>query len=156
MKALREALLAIVLLSSLGWAADTYRFNALGGQFMCPCGCRQALSGPYGCTMPGCPFANPMREELKQLIADGRIDAEVQAAYVEKYGATVLSAPRTSGFDLTAWVMPFVALAAGLLVVAYIARLWKSRTVQAASTEPIDVKYQDQVEEELMKHTAED
>src|SRR5262245_23444867 len=123
---------------------------------MCPCGCRQLLGGPYSCTMPGCPSANPMREELKQLIADGKTDKEIRTAYVEKYGATILSAPTTSGFDLTAWIMPFVALAAGLLVVAYIVRLWKSRTLQAASIEPIDMKYQDQVEEELKKHTAED
>jgi cytochrome c-type biogenesis CcmH protein len=156
LKLFRKALLAIVLLSSLGWAADTDRFNTLGGQFMCPCGCRQLLGGPYGCTMPGCPSANPMREELKQLIADGKTDKEIRTTYVEKYGATILSAPTTTGFDIAAWVMPFVALAAGLLVVAYIVRLWKSRTPQAASTGPIDVKYQDRVEEELKKYTPED
>jgi len=97
-----------------------------------------------------------MREELKQLIADGKTDKEIRTTYVEKYGATILSAPTTSGFDLTAWIMPFVALAAGLLAVAYIVRLWKSRTPQSASTGPIDVKYQDRVEEELKKYTPED
>jgi len=156
LKPFRKALLAIVLLSSLGWAADTDRYNVLGGQFMCPCGCRQLLGGPYGCTMPACPSANPMREELKQLMAAGKTDKEIRAAYVEKYGPTILSAPTTTGFDLTAWIMPFVALAAGLLAVAYIVRLWKSRTPQAASTDSIDVKYQDRVEEELKKHRPED
>ena len=156
MKQFRKALLAIALVSSLGCAADTDRYNFLGAQFMCPCGCRQLLGGPYGCTMPGCPSAGPMREELKQLIAAGKTDPEIRGAYVEKYGATILSAPTTTGFDLAAWIMPFVALAAGLLAVAYIVRLWKSRTPQAASTGPIDVKYQDRVEEELKKYTPED
>ena len=97
-----------------------------------------------------------MREELKHLIAEGKTDKEIRAAYVEKYGTTILSAPTTTGFDLTAWIMPFAALAAGLLAVAYIVRLWKSRTPQAASTGPIDVKYQDRVEQELKKYTPED
>jgi cytochrome c-type biogenesis protein CcmF len=156
LKQFRKALLAIVLLSSLGWAADTDRFNTLGGQFMCPCGCRQALGGDYGCTMPGCPFADPMREELKQLIVGAKTDTEIRAAYIEKYGATILSAPTSTGFDIAAWVMPFVALAAGLLLVAYSVRRWKSETPQTAAAESIEFKYQDRVEEELKTHTAED
>ena len=68
---------------------------------------------------------------------------------------TVLSAPPAAGFNLTAWVMPFVALVLGGLLVVYFVRQFRARWVAAPAD--IDVsKYQQKVEEELKKFIPED
>jgi cytochrome c-type biogenesis protein CcmH/NrfF len=47
----------------------------------------------------------------------------------------VLAAPTTTGFNRVAWIMPYAALVAGLMLVVFIVRLWKQRTAGAyAST----------------------
>ena len=61
----------------------------------------------------------------------GDSDSLVQQAFVQKYGPTVLAAPMTSGFDRTAWIMPFVILIAGFGLVVYVIRAWKSRPAPA-------------------------
>src|SRR5437016_7235068 len=38
----------------------------------------------------------------------GNSDESILARFAEKYGFSVLSAPQAAGFNLTAWVMPFV------------------------------------------------
>jgi cytochrome c-type biogenesis protein CcmH/NrfF len=43
----------------------------------------------------------------------------------------VLAAPTTTGFNRTAWIVPFVALALGLSIVVLIIRAWKNRPTPA-------------------------
>ena len=95
---------------------------------MCICGCGQIL---LECNHVGCPDSDGMRNELMAAVTRGDSDSLVQQAFVQKYGPTVLAAPMTSGFDRTAWIMPFVALIAGIFVVVYIVRSWKNRPAPA-------------------------
>jgi cytochrome c-type biogenesis protein CcmH len=44
--------------------------------------------------------------------------------YVDKYGETILSAPTKSGFNLSAWIMPFAALAIGGFGVRKVIQSW--------------------------------
>jgi cytochrome c-type biogenesis protein CcmH len=46
---------------------------------------------------------------------------------VQKYGPTVLAAPTKTGFDRTAWIVPFAALGFGILTVVFVVRIWKNR-----------------------------
>jgi hypothetical protein len=39
----------------------------------------------------------------------------------------VLAAPTTTGFDRTAWIVPFLALGAGVVGVVLVVRNWKNR-----------------------------
>jgi len=67
----------------------------------------------------------------------------------------VLSAPPAAGFNLTAWIMPFIALVLGALLVVYFVRQFRARWASV----PVDVdvtKYQQKVEEELKKFIPED
>ena len=113
--------------------------------------------GPLNmCTMIGCGHSGPMKAEIKKMIADGKTDQQITNAFVQKYGKWVLSAPTMEGFNITAWIMPFVALIFGAMVVAYIVRNWRAKANATPSPGPVDVKYQDQVEEELKKFTPED
>ena len=151
----RKVLLTIILASTMALAADdATRFKELEDNFICVCGCNMGTLNM--CTMVGCSHGVPMRAELKQMIAEGKSDEQITAAFVDKYGGVVRSTPTTSGFDLTAWVIPFVALAAGMLAVAFVVRKWRSQNPEAAPAVPADAALQSRVEEELRKYTPED
>ena len=99
-----------------------------------------------------------MRKEVKQYIQEGKDDKTILASFSEKYGPKVLSAPKTDNwFDLSAWLMPFAALAAGALAIVYAMK--KLRATQAAA-EPSPAAgpspYEREIEEELKKFTPED
>jgi cytochrome c-type biogenesis protein CcmH len=128
------------------------RFNALGHQLMCICGCGQIL---LECNHVGCPDSDGMRNELMAAVTRGDSDSLVQQAFVQKYGPTVLAAPMTSGFDRTAWIMPFVALLAGIFVVVYIVRSWKNRPAPALADgiAPIRGQQLDEFREQARKET---
>ena len=109
------------------------RFNDLGHKLMCKCGCNQIV---LKCNHVGCNYSTQMRDELlAALTRDGSglgsstpdSDDLVLQSFVQKYGATVLAAPTTSGFNIVAWIVPFVALVAGLGLVTVIVRKWKFR-----------------------------
>jgi len=97
-----------------------------------------------------------MLSDLGKQVDQGLSDEAVIAYFVDKYGATVLASPPASGFNLTAWVMPFVALAIGSLVAVYFVRRFRSQWASASPANTDLAKYQDKVEEELKKFTPED
>ena len=97
-----------------------------------------------------------MTADLIEQIDQGKSDSEIVAFFADKYGATVLSAPPASGFNLTAWVMPFIALAAGALVVVYFVRRFRQSWAQTPAAAGVDPKYQQKIEEELENYTPED
>jgi cytochrome c-type biogenesis protein CcmH len=68
----------------------------------------------------------------------------------------VLSAPPASGFNLTAWVMPFAALGIGFILAIIFLRRWKAVRVGEPVTHPDLSGYEKKVEEELKKFTPED
>src|SRR6185436_9553881 len=117
------------------------------------CRCNQLLSA---CNHFHCPSSGPMFAELGRLIDQGKTNDEIIAHCVEKYGTTVLAAPPASGFNLAAWVMPFLALGIGALVAIYFLRRFRSQWAGAPAPNADLAKYQDKVEEELKKFTPED
>ena len=116
------AVLAIGLLS----ADSDARFNKLGHQLMCMCGCNQIL---LECNHVGCTYSDRMRNELIAGLERGDSDSLVLQGFVQKYGNTVLAAPTTTGFNRVAWIMPFAVFAAALMLTIWFVRLWKSRAV---------------------------
>lgn len=125
---LRLALLSLALFAFAGAGDPASRFNELGHQLMCICGCNQIL---LECNHVGCPDSDGMRNELMSDVTRGDSDSLVQQAFVQKYGPTVLAAPTTTGFDRTAWIMPFAALIFGFGLVIFVVRAWKNRPAPA-------------------------
>jgi cytochrome c-type biogenesis protein CcmH len=153
---LRKALLGTFLLAApFALAADREHVQEIAIGLMCPCGCNQTLGG---CNHINCPNSTGMKEEVARHLDSGKNKEEVLAAFVEKYGVSILSSPPASGFNLAAWLMPFVALAAGMLTVVYFVRTFRSRWPQTTTaTDKIDAsKYRDRLEDELRKFTPED
>ncbi len=127
-------LLAVLCLLFVGADVDA-RFNDLGHKLMCKCGCNQVL---LECNHVGCTYSDRMREELTAALQRGDSDDLVLQAFVQKYGATVLAAPTTTGFNRVAWIMPFAALGAGIFAVVYVVRVWKARQPAPATAAPPD------------------
>jgi len=127
-RALQCALLGVAVCALAGAGDPASRFKDLGHQLMCICGCNQIL---LECNHVGCPDSDMMRNELMAGVTRGDSDSLVEQAFVQKYGPTVLAAPTTTGFDRTAWIVPFVALGLGLLLVILVVRAWKNRPTPA-------------------------
>jgi cytochrome c-type biogenesis protein CcmH len=153
---LRRTLHCAVLASAIfifsGASDPSTRFGQLGHQLMCICGCRQIL---LECNHVGCPDSDGMRNELMAAVSRGDSDSLVEQAFVQKYGPTVLAAPTTSGFDRTAWIMPFAALIAGIVVLILIVRAWKNRPAPALAdgVTPARGAELDQFREQARKET---
>ena len=96
-----------------------------------------------------------MRNELMAAVNRGDSDSLVQQAFVQKYGPTVLAAPLTSGFDRTAWIMPFVLMIFGFGMVVYIVRAWKNRPAPAIADglRPVHGAELEQFREQARKDT---
>jgi cytochrome c-type biogenesis protein CcmH len=87
----------------------------------CQCGCGLTVAN---CNHPSCNFSVPMRSEIDSMIGRGMSRAQIIGFYRAKYGEKILSAPTTEGFNLLAWVMPFVAIVLGGGLIAFAARRW--------------------------------
>ncbi len=114
---------ALVLLLA-GAGDDDARFDKLGHQMMCVCGCNQVL---LECNHVGCEYSERMRGELTAALQRGDNDSLILQSFVQKYGPTVLAAPTTTGFNRVAWIMPFVVLTLGIALVIVVVRLWRRR-----------------------------
>ncbi len=122
------AVLSLAVIALTGAGDPATRFNELGHQMMCICSCNQIL---LECNHVGCPDSDRMRNELMAAVTRGDSDSLVEQSFVQEYGPIVLAAPSKTGFDRTAWIVPFVALALGLMLVVMVIRSWKNRPAPA-------------------------
>jgi len=109
------------------------RFNKLGHQLMCMCGCNQVL---LECNHVGCAYSDRMRNELTAGLERGDNDSLVLQSFVQKYGNTVLAAPTSSGFNVIAWIMPFAVFVLASAMAVWLVRLWKARPVAQPVARP--------------------
>jgi cytochrome c-type biogenesis protein CcmH len=92
--------------------------------------------------------ANQMRGIIRERLAAGESPAQVRAYFVEKYGDWILLSPPASGFTLLVWVVPFIALGIGLILVALAVRRW-SRAPQAAAPVEVDPAMRERIRREM-------
>lgn len=151
-RALQCALLSLAVFAFSGASDPSTRFNEIGHQLMCICGCGQIL---LECNHVGCPASDGMRNELMAAVQRGDSDSLVQQAFVQKYGPTVLAAPTTAGFDRTAWIMPIVVFVAGFALVIFVVRAWKNRPTPAIADglRPVRGAELEQFREQARKET---
>jgi cytochrome c-type biogenesis protein CcmH len=152
-KAAEAAVLAVAICFSLGSSAPTSRLNTLSHHLMCQCGCAQVLGE---CDHVGCPDRDKELAELSSAIDSGLGDQQILDAFAAKYGETVLAAPRTTGFDLVAWIAPFAVFAAALLGTILLIRRWgglgrKAQTAAAGEAAALDPAEMGPAEQERME-----
>ena len=122
------SLVFVALFTFLGVGDEDARFRDLGHHLMCVCSCGQIL---LECNHVGCMYSDRMRTELAAALERGDNDDLTLQSFVQKYGTTVVAAPSTKGFGRVAWIMPFVALLAGLATVVLVVRAWRNRPTPA-------------------------
>jgi cytochrome c-type biogenesis protein CcmH/NrfF len=129
-------LITVLGLFTLGADSTNQRFEKVGHQLMCTCGCNQVL---LECNHVGCPSSDGMRNELMAGIKGTDNDRTVLQTFVEKYGPTVLAAPTMVGFNRVAWITPFAVFILGIGLAMALVRNWKLRpgtASPAGSREP--------------------
>jgi len=93
-----------------------------------------------------------MRAVIRERLAGGESPAQVRAYFVDKYGIWILLAPPATGFTLLVWVLPFAALALGLVLVAAVLWRWRRRArrgaTAGASAAPLDPAMRDRIRRE--------
>ncbi|MGH7400280.1 MAG: cytochrome c-type biogenesis protein CcmH, partial [Candidatus Rokuibacteriota bacterium] len=65
------------------------------------------------------------------------------------YGLWILLAPPRQGFNLLVWVVPFVGLAAGLVLVVLLARRWSRRAAVAPVVARPDTAMRERIQREM-------
>lgn len=92
--------------------------NAIEAEVMCPiCGTLLELAES--------PQAKREKVFVAKLVAEGKSKAEVKDALVAQYGPSVLALPKASGFDLSAYVVPILALAIAVIVLTFSVMRWR-------------------------------
>jgi cytochrome c-type biogenesis protein CcmH len=105
------------------------------------------------------------RELIRQMLAEGKTEAEIKQYFVDYYGARVLSEPPTTGLNWLVYIVPPAAFLAGVFLLFKAFQTWKrTGKASAAGTDPAlgpeaaegsgagaDDKYVARLEEELKK-----
>ncbi len=112
---------------------------------MCTCGCSMAL---YSCE---CGTADKMRAKIESMINQGKDKDQIIASFVNLYGEKILSAPTKKGFNLTAWITPFLVIGiVGLILYKSIKR-WKEKKPlpNVIESQELHQEYGDKLKKEL-------
>ncbi len=111
---------------------DQAKRDELEHHIHCQCGCNLDV---YTCrtTDFSCQVSPAMHGDVMALVKGGYSAPEIIAAFKNVYGDRVLMAPPTTGFDIAAWITPFVALTAGIALVLAVLRGLRSSTPALAN-----------------------
>jgi cytochrome c-type biogenesis protein CcmH len=71
------------------------------------------------------PQAKREKVFVAKLVAQGKTKAEIKDALVAQYGPSVLATPKATGFDLSAYLVPILALLVALVVLALSVSRWR-------------------------------
>lgn len=134
--------------------ASALTVGEITNNFACTCGCNMVVSACEGSMT--CDAAKNITAEVDQLINQGNTKGEIVQYFTKKYGERILAAPTKKGFNLTAWILPFIALLlGGCLIYLFIDRCLKysKRNVElkdaGAPIPPDEKKYLERLEKEL-------
>ncbi len=152
--------LSIILITALllliPVRANAATVSDISKQFICQCGCTLVLSS---CTHAECMSRDAMTASIEQKLAQGQSEEEIIQFFVAQYGEQVLASPPKRGFNLVAWVLPFVAILGGGGVIYIALRVWvrrgrRSQTSAIVQVEEGDEEYRRQLEQELEEFTG--
>jgi cytochrome c-type biogenesis protein CcmH len=93
----------------------------------------------------------PAKQTIVEQVSQGKGKEEIVAAFVARYGEKVLSAPTTSGFNLAAWITPFLVVLVGGGLIGFVSLRWSRRNLQNESLRSSAPAATDQYRERLKK-----
>ena len=135
------------------YSADAVSFQDIEESLTCQCGCGLTV---HSCNHLQCGSALPLRQEIREQMALGKSKPQILGYFKGKYGEKILSAPTTSGFNILAWVTPFVLVALGLLFVALTIMRWSGRGHGTAPTGMTDAPRAQSPYDEILEKELKD
>jgi len=144
---LAAALVLALLLAAPAAASERHpTLGELEGEVMCPT-CKTTLD------QSSAPIANRIRQFISARITAGDTKSEIKQKLVAQFGPAILAEPSKHGFNLLAWVLPFVALGVGAAVLAWLTWRWSRRRTElpAAAGPSLDPELDRRVDEELAR-----
>jgi cytochrome c-type biogenesis protein CcmH/NrfF len=111
-------LLALAVSGATAAPARQTTVHDIEDEVMCPiCGTLLELADS--------PQARREKVYVAKLVAAGKSKAEIKDALVAQYGASVLALPKASGFDLSAYLVPILAILVAVAVLAFSVARWR-------------------------------
>lgn len=141
--------LAVLLCVSVAAAAPVVTTQEVEEALTCQCGCGLTV---HSCNHLQCGFATPAKQEIARAVSEGKTQEEILASFVARYGEKVLSAPTVSGFNLVAWITPFLAVVVGAIFIGIVGLRWARRQPQTAALPPVSsetARYQQRLQRDL-------
>jgi len=149
-------LLAVSLLASsvgLAQAPDPAavtddQVNAIARQLYCPV-CENIpldVCGTQACAQ--------WRELIRQKLGEGQSESEIKTYFVAQYGDRVLASPPARGLNWLVYVIPPLAILAGVYILYRALKAWRKPAPQESQAEPVlapSDEYVARIEEELRK-----
>src|SRR3954454_19153722 len=153
------AIVALLLLPSAALASSAVRVDPqqppkanlpdVEDEVMCPV-CGTALNLSFS------PQADRERAFIRREIAAGKTKDEIIDALVAQYGTQVLAEPPKSGFDLTAWLVPGLAIIVAAVLIAFGPRRWRrpgrSREDEPEPDPALDPAERDRLDSDLARY----
>jgi cytochrome c-type biogenesis protein CcmH len=161
----RSAFIALAIAAALLLPAHALATSAMPGtppqaqanlpdiedQVMCPV-CGTALNLSFS------PQADRERAFIRHEIAQGKTEDEIIDDLVAQYGTAVLAEPPKSGFDLTAWLVPGIAIIIAAIAIGFGLRRWRrsGRALEEKAAtngdEPLDSEERERLDTDLARY----
>ena len=116
----------------------------LEGEIMCPV-CSTTLD------QSDSPIARRMTADIGRRIAAGQSKNQIEDALVAEFGQQILAAPPKKGFNLLAWILPFVALFGGALILGVLAWRWSRNREPRPPAPQLSPALERRVDDELAR-----
>jgi cytochrome c-type biogenesis protein CcmH/NrfF len=141
---------AALSMAQIGSQLVTPEIARVGAHLACLCtSCRNTVGD---CPMLGCHYAHPARQRIADMQKQGMGDQAIIDEFVKDTGLRALAVPPAEGFNALAWVMPFAAIAGGLLLILWFVRRIRQQPAPAAPADTELLKrYQEQMDKDLAK-----
>ncbi len=133
-------ILIIMAFPAMAMATDTIPstpqkqalYDDLISEMACGCGCGTTLKT---CPHENCSHAVPARKEILGYIDGGLGREEIKAKMVATHGEAILAQPMFRGFNIVAWVTPFIVILVVGYLVALVIKKWTSGRVATSPRE---------------------
>jgi cytochrome c-type biogenesis protein CcmH len=125
--------------------SDAPTLADLEGEVMCPV-CNTTLD------QSSSPAARQIENFISSRIQAGDSKQEIKDKLVAEYGPSILAAPPKEGFDLLAWILPFVGLIGGAMVLGFLAWHWSRGRGPAPPSPALSPALERRVDEELARY----
>ncbi|HUP19989.1 MAG TPA: cytochrome c-type biogenesis protein [Gemmatimonadota bacterium] len=99
--------------------AQEARARDLEGRLKCPVCRSQSIRSSRSF------MAEDMQRKVREMVAQGSSDEEIVEYFVDRFGPYILLTPPRRGFNLTAYLIPFLAVVAGGVGVLWAAHRWR-------------------------------